>query len=83
MDARVAESCKPRFFLYAVCVGLLVLMENKVTYIEICSWLGGFEEYKSANSSSFLTIEEVGRFLDGILFPSPLASLVMDANSCL
>lgn len=39
-----------------------------MTSIEICSWLGGFEEYKSANSSSFLTIEEVGRFLDGILF---------------
>ena len=50
-------------------------MENKVTSIEICSWLGGFEEYKSANSSSFLTIEEVGRFLDGILFPSLLLPL--------
>lgn len=51
-----------------------------MTSIEICSWLGGFEEYKSANSSSFLTIEEVGRFLDGIIFPFRFASLVMDAN---
>ena len=75
MDARVAESCKPRFPSYAVYVELQVLMENKVTSIEICSWLGGFEEYKSADSSSFLTIEEVGRFLDGILFPSLLLPL--------
>lgn len=38
---------------------------RKVTAIELCAWLGGFEEYKSADSTSFLTIEEVGKFLDG------------------
>lgn len=39
-------------------------LQNLVTAIELCAWLGGFEEYKSADSSEFLTIEEVGKFLD-------------------
>jgi len=34
-----------------------------VYYIELCAWLGGLEEYKGTNSS-FLTIEEVGKFLN-------------------
>lgn len=46
----------------------MVADERKVTAIELCAWLGGFEEYKSADSSEFLTIEEVGKFLDGMLF---------------
>lgn len=45
------------------------LLIGKVTAIELCAWLGGFQEYKSADSSEFLTIEEVGKFLDGMLFP--------------
>lgn len=43
------------------------LLIEKVTAIELCAWLGGFQEYKSADSSEFLTIEEVGKFLDGRL----------------
>lgn len=39
-------------------------LQNLVTAIELCAWLGGFQEYKSADSSEFLTIEEVGKFLD-------------------
>lgn len=41
-------------------------LQNLVTSIELCAWLGGLDEYKSETStaSSFLTIEEVGRFLD-------------------
>lgn len=38
----------------------------KVTSIELCAWLGGLDEYKSA-TTTFLTIEEVGQFLDGRL----------------
>ncbi|KAH8424041.1 translin [Aspergillus melleus] len=39
-------------------------LQNLVSSIELCAWLGGFEEYKSSSSASFLTIEEVGKFLD-------------------
>ncbi|KAF7593623.1 hypothetical protein BBP40_011141 [Aspergillus hancockii] len=39
-------------------------LQNLVSSIELCAWLGGFEEYKSNSSASFLTIEEVGKFLD-------------------
>ncbi|KAL1964145.1 hypothetical protein VTN77DRAFT_7233 [Rasamsonia byssochlamydoides] len=38
-------------------------LQNLVFSIELCAWLGGLSEYKQANSS-FLTIEEVGKFLD-------------------
>ncbi|PYH45507.1 translin [Aspergillus saccharolyticus JOP 1030-1] len=38
-------------------------LQNLVSSIELCAWLGGLQEYKSAPSASFLTIEEVGRFL--------------------
>ncbi|EAW09799.1 translin [Aspergillus clavatus NRRL 1] len=39
-------------------------LQNLVTSIELCAWLGGLEEFKGAGSASFLTIEEVGKFLD-------------------
>ncbi|KAE8149537.1 recombination hotspot-binding protein [Aspergillus avenaceus] len=39
-------------------------LQNLVSSIELCAWLGGFEEYKSSPSASFLTIEEVGKFLE-------------------
>ncbi|KAE8355178.1 recombination hotspot-binding protein [Aspergillus coremiiformis] len=39
-------------------------LQNLVSSIEICAWLGGLEEYKCNDSASFLTIEEVGKFLD-------------------
>ncbi|PLB38533.1 translin [Aspergillus candidus] len=39
-------------------------LQNLVSAIELCAWLGGLEEYKSSGSASFLTIEEVGKFLD-------------------
>ncbi|EED14404.1 recombination hotspot-binding protein (Translin), putative [Talaromyces stipitatus ATCC 10500] len=40
-------------------------LQNLVYYIELCAWLGGLIEYKNSSSkSSFLTIEEVGNFLD-------------------
>ncbi|EYE94232.1 translin [Aspergillus ruber CBS 135680] len=39
-------------------------LQNLVTAIELCAWLGGFQEYKGADSCEFLTIEEVGKFLD-------------------
>lgn len=44
-----------------------------MTSIVLCAWLGGLEEYKSetATSTSFLTIEEVGRFLDSRTPSSP------------
>ncbi|PYH82783.1 recombination hotspot-binding protein [Aspergillus uvarum CBS 121591] len=38
-------------------------LQNLVSSIELCAWLGGLEEYKSSRSASFLTIEEVGKFL--------------------
>ncbi|KAL5358239.1 recombination hotspot-binding protein [Aspergillus floccosus] len=38
-------------------------LQNLVASVELCAWLGGFEEYKSSGSA-FLTIEEVGKFLD-------------------
>ncbi|CAL5870336.1 uncharacterized protein PFLUO_LOCUS4572 [Penicillium psychrofluorescens] len=36
-------------------------LQNLVTSIELCSWLGGLQEYKAG---SFMTIEEVGKFLE-------------------
>ncbi|KAJ5493068.1 Translin-1 [Penicillium diatomitis] len=39
-------------------------LQNLVTSIELCAWLGGLQEYKSSDSGSFLTIEEVGKFLE-------------------
>ncbi|KAJ5239582.1 hypothetical protein N7468_004201 [Penicillium chermesinum] len=38
-------------------------LQNLVASIELCVWLGGLEEYKSG-SASFMTIEEVGKFLE-------------------
>ncbi|KUL89166.1 hypothetical protein ZTR_03709 [Talaromyces verruculosus] len=41
-------------------------LAGKVYYIELCAWLGGLTEYKNSTSkTSFLTIEEVGNFLNG------------------
>ncbi|KAJ9214391.1 hypothetical protein DTO166G4_4015 [Paecilomyces variotii] len=39
-------------------------LQNLVYSIELCAWLGGLSEYKSSTSASFMTIEEVGKFLD-------------------
>ncbi|KAL4943029.1 hypothetical protein BDV06DRAFT_221638 [Aspergillus oleicola] len=39
-------------------------LQNLVASIELCAWLGGFKEFKSSASQSFLTIEEVGRVLE-------------------
>ncbi|KAH1430872.1 hypothetical protein KXX32_003690 [Aspergillus fumigatus] len=39
-------------------------LQNLVTSIELCAWLGGLEEFKGTGSASFLTIEEVGKFLN-------------------
>lgn len=44
----------------------------KVYYIELCAWLGGLTEYKNSSKTSFLTIEEVGNFLDSASLPSTL-----------
>lgn len=34
--------------------------------MELCAWLGGLQEYKKS-SASFMTIEDVGRFLESKL----------------
>lgn len=39
-------------------------LQNLVTSIELCAWLGGLGEYKSSSAGPFMTIEEVGIFLD-------------------
>ncbi|KAL4735466.1 Translin [Aspergillus similis] len=39
-------------------------LQNLVASIELCAWLGGFQEFKGSESASFLTMEEVGRFLE-------------------
>ncbi|KAL2222587.1 putative recombination hotspot-binding protein [Thermoascus aurantiacus ATCC 26904] len=39
-------------------------LQNLVFSIEFCAWLGGLSEYKSSPSAAFMTIEEVGKFLD-------------------
>ncbi|KAF7714947.1 Translin [Penicillium ucsense] len=39
-------------------------LQNLVTSIELCAWLGGLQEFKGSDSGSFLTIEEVGKFLE-------------------
>ncbi|KAL2867056.1 translin [Aspergillus lucknowensis] len=39
-------------------------LQNLVSSVELCAWLGGLQEYKSSSSASFLTMEEVGKFLD-------------------
>ncbi|KAJ5891772.1 uncharacterized protein N7473_008000 [Penicillium subrubescens] len=39
-------------------------LQNLVTSIELCAWLGGLQEHKGPSSGSFLTIEEVGKFLE-------------------
>jgi hypothetical protein len=40
-------------------------LQNLVASIELCAWLGGLEEYKGSSSASFMTIEDVGKFLEG------------------
>ncbi|OKL62366.1 hypothetical protein UA08_02270 [Talaromyces atroroseus] len=39
-------------------------LQNLVYYIELCAWLGGLSEYKTSSKASFLTIEEIGSFLE-------------------
>lgn len=39
-------------------------LQNLVFAIEFCSWLGGFRNERAGNSG-FMTIEEVGKFLNG------------------
>ncbi|CEL07167.1 Putative Recombination hotspot-binding protein (Translin) [Aspergillus calidoustus] len=39
-------------------------LQNLVSSIELCAWLGGLQEYKATSSAAFLTMEEVGKFLD-------------------
>ncbi|KAL3484094.1 Translin [Aspergillus germanicus] len=39
-------------------------LQNLVSSIELCAWLGGLQEYKGTSSAAFLTMEEVGKFLD-------------------
>ncbi|CAG8888149.1 unnamed protein product [Penicillium egyptiacum] len=39
-------------------------LQNLVASIELCAWLGGLQEHKGPSSTSFMTIEDVGKFLD-------------------
>ncbi|KAJ5234974.1 uncharacterized protein N7469_004142 [Penicillium citrinum] len=39
-------------------------LQNLVASIELCAWLGGLSEHKGPDSASFMTIEDVGKFLD-------------------
>ncbi|KAJ5736166.1 uncharacterized protein N7483_001291 [Penicillium malachiteum] len=39
-------------------------LQNLVSSIELCAWLGGFQEHKGPESKSFMTIEDVGKFLE-------------------
>ena len=39
-------------------------LQNLVFSIEFCSWLGGFRDQR-ARDTGFMTIEEVGKFLNG------------------
>ncbi|KAJ5174478.1 uncharacterized protein N7482_000355 [Penicillium canariense] len=39
-------------------------LQNLVASIELCAWLGGLQEYKGPSSASFMTIEDVGKFLE-------------------
>ncbi|OQD77583.1 hypothetical protein PENDEC_c002G06815 [Penicillium decumbens] len=38
-------------------------LQNLVSSIELCAWLGGMQEHKTG-SASFMTIEDVGKFLE-------------------
>lgn len=39
--------------------------QEQVSSIELCAWLGGLPEYKTS-SASFMTIEDVGKFLESM-----------------
>ncbi|KAL5334327.1 Translin [Aspergillus crustosus] len=39
-------------------------LQNLVASIELTAWLGGLTEYKSSPEASFMTMEEVGKFLE-------------------
>ncbi|KAJ5115404.1 hypothetical protein NUU61_001163 [Penicillium alfredii] len=39
-------------------------LQNLVVSIELCAWLGGLQEHKGPSSASFMTIEDVGKFLE-------------------
>ncbi|KAJ5887896.1 hypothetical protein N7495_007937 [Penicillium taxi] len=39
-------------------------LQNLVASIELCAWLGGLQEHKGPSSTSFMTIEDVGKFLE-------------------
>lgn len=42
-----------------------ILITEQVSSIELCAWLGGLPEYKTS-SASFMTIEDVGKFLESM-----------------
>lgn len=42
------------------------MLIQKVYAIELCAYLGGLEAHKSSSSALFMTIEEVGNFLDSM-----------------
>ncbi|KAJ5792971.1 uncharacterized protein N7503_008949 [Penicillium pulvis] len=39
-------------------------LQNLVSSIELCAWLGGLQEHKGPDSTSFMTVEDVGKFLE-------------------
>lgn len=41
------------------------LLFDQVASIELCAWLGGLQEHKGPDSQAFMTIEDVGKFLEG------------------
>jgi hypothetical protein len=61
------ESCRILLVASGLVVQRELLNSRQVTSIELCAWLGGLEEFKGTGSASFLTIEEVGKFLNGKL----------------
>ncbi|KAJ5594751.1 uncharacterized protein N7459_000959 [Penicillium hispanicum] len=41
-------------------------LQNLVASIQLCAWLGGLQEHKGEGSASFMTIEDVGKFLESM-----------------
>lgn len=60
---------------------------EQVYSIQICAYLGGFDEHKSSSSALFMTVDEVGKFLEskisrpGLVWDSWVGADVVPAAS--
>lgn len=63
--SRELQNLVRRWFMSMSVLPANILIKDQVSSIELCAWLGGLPEYKTS-SASFMTIEDVGKFLESM-----------------